>query len=134
MKRTWTAALGLLVVIAASRTPAFAALPAIADGDAYAARIDANIGGPNKLSAGPVAPASLNCDTRSATDQNSVATITLEPIISSSGTASDMVTSNYGSSNVAVQSSSVIQGVDVLGGAVTATTVQAVANSGVTNG
>jgi len=134
MKRTWTAALGLIIVIAASRTPAFAALPAIADGDAYAARIDANIGGRNNLSAGPVAPAALNCDTRSATDQNSVATIALEPIISSSGTASDTVTSIYGSSNVAVQSSSVIQGVDVLGGAVTATTVQAVANSGVTNG
>ncbi|HET9343871.1 MAG TPA: choice-of-anchor P family protein [Candidatus Eremiobacteraceae bacterium] len=135
MKRTWTAALGLLIILAASRTAAFAAhQPAIADGDAYAAKIDANIGGPNNLSAGPIAPASLACDTRSATDQNSVASITLEPIITSSGTASDMVTSTYGSSNVAVQSSSVIQGVDVLSGVITATTVQAVANSGLTNG
>lgn len=134
MKRTWTAALGLLIIVTASRTPAFAAPTAVADGSAYAARIDANVGGPNKLSAGPIAPASLNCDTRSATDQNSVATITLEPIITSSGTASDMVTSTYGSSTVSVQSSSLIQGIDVLGGAVTATTVQAVANSGLVNG
>lgn len=131
MKCVWMAALGFAIVVAGSRGTALATPIAIADGNAYAARINA---GHNSLTAGPIAPASLSCDTKPASDQNSVASITLAPIVSSSGTASDMVVSNYGSTTVAVQSSSVVQGVSVLGGAITATTVQAVANSGLSNG
>lgn len=118
-----------MLLLAGGTSPAFAARTAIADGSAYAARINANVGGPNTLSAGPIAPAALACETKPATDQNSVASINLSPIITSSGTAVDTVSSKYGTNKLAVQSSSVIQGANVLGGAVTATTVQAVANS-----
>ena len=131
MKRVWMAVLGSVIVVAGSRETALATPIAIADGNAYAARINA---GHSSLTAGPIAPASLSCDTKPATDQNSVASIMLAPIVSSSGTASDMVASSYGSTTVAVQSSSVVQGVSVLGGDITATTVQAVANSGLSNG
>ena len=93
MKRSFALAFGILLVIAGSRSPAFAARTAIADGGAYAARINANVGGPNVLSAGPIAPAALACDTRPNTDQNSVASIDLSPILTTSGTAVDTVSS-----------------------------------------
>ena len=129
MKRPIVLTIALLLLIAGIKAPAFAARTAIADGSAYAARINANIGGPNTLSAGPIALAALACDTKPAVDQNSVASIDLSPIVTTSGTAADSVSSSYGPNKAAVQSVSDIQGLDVLGGAVTATAVQAVANS-----
>jgi len=129
MKRPIFLAFSLLLAIVGSRSPALAARTAIADGSAYAARINANVGGPNVLSAGPIAPAALACDTKPATDQNSVASIDLSPILTTSGSAVDTTSSTYGPNKAAVSSSSVVQGLDLLGGAVTATAVAAVANS-----
>jgi hypothetical protein len=129
MKLSFVAIFAATWMFGAMATSAIAAPQAIAGGMSDAARISAGVGGPNILTAGPIAPATLACDVKPASVQNSVASIDLGPIVTTSETANDTVASMYDSTSAAVQSVSTVQGLSVLGGAITATALEAVANS-----
>jgi hypothetical protein len=96
--------------------------PAVGHGDAYAALAALDAGGVSK------ALAILGCNVQSATNKNSALSIAFGGALST-GTATDTVVSMHSSSGAAMQSTSVVQGVNALGSLITATTVEAEATS-----
>jgi hypothetical protein len=81
-----------------------------------------------KVIAGPFALAGLDCNTVPANDSNRVASITLGNTLTS-GSVVDVVSSTHTASNAGIHSTSTVQAVSLLGGAITAKGVHAVATS-----
>ncbi|MBD5653622.1 MAG: hypothetical protein IAI50_00385 [Candidatus Eremiobacteraeota bacterium] len=102
--------------------------PAVGHGDAYAAVVELEAGGTTKVLSGPIAPAMLACNVTTATNTNDANAIAF-PGVLTTGTATDTVQSMHSTSGASIQSTSSVQGVSALGGLITATTVEAVANS-----
>lgn len=107
---------------------------AVANGLADAARVTVSGGTGVQLIGGPIALATLGCNTASKNAYSSAATLNVAPYATSSGTAADSVASTYTASTAGVTSSSTIQGVNVLGGLITATALKAQANSSASAG
>ena len=129
MKRLSLGLATLAALWSLSATPARASsFPAVTDGNAYGALVTLKTNGHVKVVAGPFAPAGLNCNTKSANDSNTVGSIGLGAALSS-GTAVDTVASKHSSNAASIQSTSTVQGVSMLGGAITAQALNAVATS-----
>jgi hypothetical protein len=114
--------------LGASPAQASNSFPAAGHGNAYAALATLDAGGITKVLSGPIAPATLACSVLSATNTNSANSIAFGGVLAT-GTATDTVQSMHSSSSASMQSTSTVQGVNALGGLITATTVEAVANS-----
>ncbi len=122
------AALAITYFMTSAPAKASTSFPAVGQGDAYAALVTLNTGGPTKILAGPIAPASLACNVITSNKMNDAASINFGAALST-GTATDTVASMHSSSGASMKSTSTVQGVSALGGLITATTVEAVANS-----
>jgi hypothetical protein len=122
------AMLGVICSLTATPATAASSFPAVTDGNAYGALVTLKSGSSTKVISGPIAPANLDCNTVSNTNSNTVGNIGLGNSVTS-GTVDDTVTSMHSREHASIQSVSVVQGVSVLGGAITAQTIHAVATS-----
>jgi hypothetical protein len=101
--------------------------PASGSGNAVAAELETKIAGSTAAGLGPLAPVFV-CPTGSESSTNSVASISSAPYVAS-GSAVDRVISSRTSTSATVQSTSTIQNVNILNGAIQAAALSAVANS-----
>ncbi|MDQ6825607.1 MAG: hypothetical protein M3Z14_00175, partial [Candidatus Eremiobacteraeota bacterium] len=102
--------------------------PASGYGQAYSASVILNSSLPSQTLAGPIAPAVLSCNVRTATNTNRVLSVNLGSALIS-GTGTNTVMSTHSMSGATMQSTATIQAVNALGGLITASAVHAVANS-----
>lgn len=122
------ATLGVMCALVATPAKAALSFPAVTDGNAHGALITLKSGQSTKVIAGPIAPASLDCNTVSSTNSNTVGNIGLGNSLTS-GTVDDTVTSMHSRGHASIQSVSNVQGVSVLAGAITAQAIHSVATS-----
>jgi len=130
MKRLVVVFAILAALCSSAITPARAAstFPAVTDGDSYGAILTLKTSEHTKVLAGPIAPASLDCNTKAANDSNTVGSIGLGNTLTS-GTVVNTVASMHSHNAASIQSVSTVQGASVLAGTITAQTIRAEATS-----
>jgi len=102
-------------------------LAGVSGGSAYAAFLKVPVGS-TLASIGPLFPVSLGCNTATKNVSSSAASMTLDGV-ASSGTLVDQVVSTRTSTAASIQASATLQNVRILGGLISATTINSVASS-----